>query len=256
MSDFWKCIYISFLQFKREKQWRKNVAFLLAICIFLFFITITVNAINIENFANKNSFLDYHSLLTILKQLFPNTITESLGLFNSDVIIFYLSYMVISSCHVLSDEFENGIWIIPMCNGYTKKHLILSRSVIFSFGAAIPCLFYEIIYYLIGQTFFQGYVSLVDVGLHAVLLFIVVLSVELITFIVSFNSKNKTLFVLTIIGSIVILPDILTTLNMSMFFPTHLITFLITYSNNYTSCLIPLIELLGITMILCNKKCE
>lgn len=254
MSNFWKCVYISSLQFKREKQWRKNVIFLLAICFCFLFITITVNAINSENFVSKNNFLDYNSLLTILKQLFPNSINGSLGLFNSDVIIFYLSYMVISSCNILSDEFEKGIWIIPTCNGFTKRQLILSRSIVFSLGAALPCVFYEIIYYLIGQVYLKGQISVIDVVLHSVLLFIVVLSVELITFIVSFDLRSKTLSILTIIGCFIILPDILTTLNINIFFPTYLITNLITFSENYSLCLIPLIELIGITVVLCSKK--
>ena len=81
---------------------------------------------------------DSTSLNEMMRNLFPNDVKGSMGIWASDVGVFYTIVITLMTHNLISDEIKKGIWIMPTAVGYEKKKLLLSKCIIYAVNAAFP----------------------------------------------------------------------------------------------------------------------
>ena len=69
------------------------------------------------------------SINELMEKLFPDNLRGSLGIWYSDVGIFYSVVLVLTLHGLLPNEIKNGKWIMPLASGYTKVEIVISKII-------------------------------------------------------------------------------------------------------------------------------
>ena len=190
------------------------------------------------------------SLDDLMSKLFPNDIKGSLGIWYSDIGIFYSIVIVLTIHGAIVDEIKSGKWIMPLASGYKKIDLVLSKNVVYSVGTAFPVLVLSNVFYLVGLYFFRNNYDMSDALLCSIIMSLTIAFITIITLLTSILYKNSIIAGVSIILIIMIAPDVLNYFSFGKYFPTYVLTFVYTTSDNYTDLVIPFMEIILICIVL------
>lgn len=193
---------------------------------------------------------DTKSLDAMMKHLFPHDLRGSIGIWASDVGVFYTIIVVITVHGLVPDEIRNGKWIMPVANGYKKRELLLSKCLIYGMGAAFPVFILSNLYYFVAVSILEVNVNLMEAFIAASVLSVSIAGITTITILSSVLYKHSIIAGVSMIAIVMVAPDVLTYFSFGRYLPTHLLTYVYSMSQNPLELVVPLIELVIICYLL------
>lgn len=190
------------------------------------------------------------SISAFMEKFFPNDLKGSLGIFSSDIGIFYLLTVIIMTFSLLPNEISTGRLVLPLCAGHGKNTLFISKQMVYSILCSFPVFPIYILYYYIGAGFLLINYAFKSVLINAVLWFFSVFSVVYITIGLSVIYKHKYMSLATMAVIILMVPDMLSFFKFGKYFPTYILTYLYSSNTEPKSLVIPIISLFAIMAIL------
>jgi len=165
---------------------------------------------------------------------------ESLGIFSSDVGIFYSLLVICITFSLLPNEIEKGKMILAVCAGYSKNAFFLSKQITYVFFCAIPVMPIYIIYFIIGSTFLENNIDINHVIINAIVALIIELLISSRTIALSVIYRHKYAALISMASTIVILPDFISLFSFGKYFPTYLLSYIYSSSSEIETLIIPL----------------
>lgn len=196
---------------------------------------------------------DSAAINQMMVKLFPQDVEANLGIWASDVGIFYTIAVVLTVYNILPNEIREGKWIFPIAVGYKNETLIFSKSLVYSTGAAFPVVVMYNLYYIITSYVLLNNYMIGNVIFNSIILGISIFSITNITIMASLLYKHAIMNAVSMIVMIMALPDIMTLFTFGRFFPTYLLTYVYSSETQWLNIPIPLIILILLQVIL--AKC-
>lgn len=190
------------------------------------------------------------SISTFMEKFFPNDLKGSLGIFSSDIGIFYSLTVIIMTFSLLPNEISTGQLVLPLCAGYSKNTLFISKQLIYSVLCAFPVFPIYVLYYCIGTGFLAINYGFKSVLFNAVLWVFAVFSVAYITVGLSVIYKHKYMSLATMAVIILMVPDMLSFFKFGKYFPTYILTYLYSSNTDQKTLIVPILSLFAIMAIL------
>lgn len=232
---------------------RKNILFLvilLVLALLVFGATkIMPGLLSMLMDKSPDMVTDMLGLTNLIGTLFPEDVKASMGIFASDICVFY-TIIIALVCHgLLPKEIKSGVWIQPINAGYTRRVLVCGKSLVYGLGAALPAWVVYHLYYLLAMTQLEYNFSYGQCLLNGLVLAFVIFSVTNITILLSVAFKNSIGAAITVIGVVIVAPDLLTFLSFGKYFPTYLFTFIYTSGSNAMDLVVPIVLMVLVQLL-------
>lgn len=200
---------------------------------------------------------DIDSLSTIMGNILPDDVRGNMGSWASDVCLFYSLVVVLLTFNILPKEIKQGKWIMPLEAGYKRIELVTSKCLVYAIGTAITVFVLSLVYYAALLFSFEHNMSFTDALLISFLIAFTEMAVVVITILLSVICKHSIAGALSVLGVLIVGPDIFSFFSFGKYFPTYLITFLYSDSSNGIEAIVPFLEIIIICIMLyyiANKK--
>ena len=184
------------------------------------------------------------SVSAFMEKFFPVDLKGSLGIFSSDIGIFYSLTVIFLTYSLLPNDISKGRLILPLCAGYKKNTLFLSKQFVYSILCAFPVLPIYVLYYYIGVGFLDVNYPFKFAIFNALLWLLAVFAIVYLTIALSVLYKHKYSCLATMVLIIMVAPDVLSFFKFGPFFPTHILTYLYRSDENTGALVIPILVLL------------
>lgn len=186
-----------------------------------------------------------------MAKLFPQTTKENMGIWASDIIIFFTIAISLVCCNLLPNEIRSGKWILVMEAGYSHWQMLLSKMLVYGGCTALPVFVgYNLYYALSGIFISDNYSSAIALG-NSVVIAIAVFFITTLSITLSVIYKNHIMAVITMVITVLAAPDILTMFSFGKLFPTYLLTFIYNSSDAFAELIFPCITLIVLQICLC-----
>lgn len=230
---------------------------LLTLCIMVFgatnFLPSLINEL-IKNAAYIVSDID--SIKGTITTFFPRELAANMGILVSDIFVFYGIVVILSTYNLIPKEIAEGRWIFPLSVGYDPFILILSKGLVYSMGAAVPCVVVYNLYYCIGNIYLYPDYVLTTSMINSIVLGISIFFIAYFTTILSSIYKHAIMSACTMIMFVVIAPDIFTLFSFGKYLPTYMLTHLNQSSNNFQDLIIPVILTIIMAILLTSLAAQ
>lgn len=190
------------------------------------------------------------TIASTISDLFPNNLKDNMGIFSSDVAIFYGTVVIFSTYNIISREIAVGKWIFPICSGYRPYILVLSKAFVYSLGSAFPCLVVYIAYYFVGGSIIENNYLFSTAIINAVVIAIAMFFITFITILLSSIYSKPALAATTMLLFVIVAPDIFALFSFGKFLPMHLLSFLYMSNSNSIELIIPILICLAVSVVL------
>lgn len=198
-----------------------------------------------------NSFLSEETSLTsFMEKFFPSDIRSSMGIFASDIGVFYGLLVIFLTYNLVPDEIQTGKIILPLCAGHSKRHMLVSKLIVYGGLMALPVFPIYMVYYMIGSGFLENNYSLLDAARSGLLMAFAIYSVINLTISLSVIFRKKFTSLAIMVGIILVAPDALSFFSFARYLPTYILTFLYKSSTDYKTVIFPLTIIIGLMIIL------
>lgn len=195
----------------------------------------------------------------ITTSVFPQNIKENIGIFSSDVVIFYGLVVIMIVHNIVPQELYSGKWIPPIGAGYTKKELLHSKATIYSLGMSFPVLVIYNLYYIATTFVLRNNYDVRIAIINSIVLAVIIFFIVYITIMLSVIYKKTMLSAITSSVIIIFAPDIFSLFSFCKYLPTYLLTYVYQSSTLVYNLIIPFIEMIAVYVVLikiANKKIE
>lgn len=251
MKELFCCMKKDLLEFMRAKRNLFFMGVLVGLAIMVLSMTQSFPFLIEELMKKKPDFIsDPDSIHQMLAKLFPQDVKANLGIWSSDVGIFYTIVTVLTVYNILPNEIQEGKWIFPIAVGYKNEVLILSKSLVYSVGAAFPVMVIYNLYYMISSYMLLDNYTMKSAMFNSVILGISIFSIVNITIMASLIYKHAIINAVSMIVMIMAFPDIMTMFSFGKFFPTYLLTYVYSSREEWMSVIIPMIILVILQLII------
>ena len=194
---------------------------------------------------------DGSQIQQIMAKLFPQTVKENMGIWASDIIIFFTIAISLVCCNLLPGEIRSGKWILVMEAGYSHWQMLFSKMFVYGSCTALPVFVGYNLYYALCRIFILDNYSLAIALGNSVVIAVSVFFITTLSITLSVIYKNHIMAVITMVITVLAAPDILTMLSFGKLFPTYLLTFVYNSSNAFAELVIPCITLIVLQFGLC-----
>ena len=239
MKKFVRCLWLNQREFIRT---RKNILSLLAIiscCAFMILSTLLIPKM-LDKATGISSYLkNGESASVITEKLFPQDMKGSCGVFASDIVLFYSLMVILTTYTLLPNEIKNGRIIPPICAGYSKAILLISKEVVYGLFFAIPVFCGYLLYYSIAGKFLIVNYPLREALQNAAALSIAEFCIAAFSIVLSLINKQPMMTFALMASCVMIIPDALSYFQFARFFPTYLLTYTYNSSKDFCSFLWP-----------------
>lgn len=184
------------------------------------------------------------ALSEVMSTFFPGDVRSSLALLSSNLLTFYIIVMVIVSQNLLTSEFRKGRWDMPRANGYTSACLALSKCIVYSVAGSLPVFVVYILYYWAVSLSLVRNLSLGQALGHALINMLCTAAVMCITLFGSMVFKHSVVNVISVLGIILFVPDILYFFSFSEYLPTYPFSFAKSVLLDFGSVIMPMVILI------------
>jgi hypothetical protein len=251
MTQITCCIKKDFLEIIRNRRTLLFNSLLIAITVMVLGTTLAFPSL-IDLLVEKapDMVADGSQIQQVMAKLFPQTVKENMGIWASDIIIFFTIAISLVCCNLLPSEIRSGKWILVMEAGYSHWQMLFSKMLVYGSCTAFPVFVgYNLYYALCGIFISDNYSSAIALGnsvvVAAAVFFITTLSITL-----SVIYKNHIIAVITMVITVLAAPDILTMFSFGKLFPTYLLTFVYNSSDTFAELIIPCISLIVLQLSL------
>lgn len=193
---------------------------------------------------------DAEAMRSMFEHLFPDNLAANMGAFAGEALAFYTLIVIILVNNLLAEELKNGRWIIPLGAGYQKKNMILSKAIVNSIGTALPAVVVYIAYYFVLAASLENDYGIGEAIANALLLGFFIMAISAMTIFCSVIFKKSVLSAVTIIVSIMVLPDIFGFFEFGKYMPTYLINYLTESMVDFKMVIVPIILNIVICVVL------
>ena len=194
---------------------------------------------------------DGSQIQQVMAKLFPQTVKENMGIWASDIIIFFTIAISLVCCNLLPSEIRSGKWILVMEAGYSHWQMLFSKMLVYGSCTAFPVFVGYNLYYALCRIFILDNYSLAIALGNSVVIAVSVFFITTLSITLSVIYKNHIMAVITMVITVLAAPDILTMLSFGKLFPTYLLTFVYNSSNAFAELIIPCITLIVLQFGLC-----
>lgn len=188
--------------------------------------------------------------LDSIRYLFPDNLKDSMGMWASSIGTFYSILIVLMVHGLIRKEIKRGAWIFPVASGYKKDHLMLSKALVYGLGSALPVFIFTNIFFFLASTFLDNNLSFLRALLSSIVLAFAIFGIATITILTSVFFKSSIVTALSMIGIVMVAPDVLSLFSFGRYFPTYLLTFVYTMESDFRMIIMPVVELISITGII------
>ena len=203
--------------------------------------------------------LDISSLEDMMSVLYPKRVRESVGVFGYYIGFFYSLITILVCNSMLPKERKNGKWILPVQQGYEGRDFITGKCLVYGGLAGLSVFASMLVYYLVASTFMMRNMNfgngLVLALVHGLNIFFILA----FTILLSIWFGNGTVAAISMIGTVLFVPDIMRYLTIGRYLPTYMLTFVYDGMDTYSELVLPLILniiLLALTYIFAVRKVE
>ncbi len=188
-------------------------------------------------------------VLQVLKDFFTGDLATSISIYAADVGLFYAVMIVFFTFGLIPDEIKKGKLIIPFAAGYDKKTLALSKVIVYSLSLGLPVIPGYLVYYWIGGAIYGFNLEFGHALYNALLLAFGMGAHACVSLGLSMLYRYKLLTMFSMIGLIIILPEIFGRVSIGKYFPTYIYTYVFNSGVDPISTLIPIIGMLIVMAI-------
>lgn len=221
----------------------KLVFFLvLALGIGVLIMGFTVIFSDIPDFLTSElSGFDIGSLEEMMSTLYPKRVRESLGVF-SYYIGFFNSLITILVCNgILPRERQSGKWILPKEQGYKGSHFLAGKCIIYGGMAAVSVFISYMLYFFISNTFMEQNMTFGNAIFCGMLHGLNAMFILDYTFLFAVWFNSGVLAAISMIGTVLFIPDIMNYISFGKYLPTYLLSFVYDSSSDYGTVVLPLL---------------
>lgn len=190
------------------------------------------------------------ALSEVMSTFFPGDVRSNMGLLSSDLLVFYIIVMVIVSQNLLTAEFRKGRWDLPRANGYSPSTLALSKCIVYSLSGSIPVFVVYMLYYAAVSASLVNNMSVFQAFGQAVVNMLCTIAVMCLTLFGSMLFKHSVVNVISVLGIILFVPDILNFFSFSVYLPTFPFSFAKDARLDFGTVVVPMLILLIICALM------
>lgn len=249
MNRFKQCIKKECIDLLRSKKLLVAFAILFSLLILLLLGSKLVPWI-VDVLRQEGDFLaDVSSVVAMLDEILPRDLQLNCAVFAADVGLFYAVIVVFLTFGLIPGEIKMGRLILPVCAGYTRRELFSSKLVVYSIGLSLPVFPMYMFYYLFAATMFDRNFQPQHALINALLLTFGVFVHVNLTIAMSMMYKHKIATLFTMLGFVVVLPEIMARLPWGQYFPTHVYTYAYNSLTSPEEIGIPMLEIVVIVAL-------
>ncbi len=184
---------------------------------------------------------DIQSLEELMGTLYPKMVRENLGVFSYYIGFFYSLITILVCNNIIPRERKKGKWILPIEQGYSGRDFLIGKCVVYGCLAGISVFLSYMVYYFIANTFMEQNLPFGNAFFLALLHGLNVFFILDFTILMSAWFNSGVVAAISMIGTVLFVPDIMNYLSIGKYLPTYLLTFVYESGNNYGSIVVPLI---------------
>lgn len=202
---------------------------------------------------------DISSLESMMSTLYPKIVRENMAVFAYYIGFFYSLVMILVCHNILPKERKKGKWVLPKEQGYTVRDIVTGKVLVYGSFAGISVFVCYMIYYFIACTFMTRNMTLGNAFICALIHGLNICFILDYTMLMSVWFKNGIVAAISMIGTVLFAPDILSYLPFGKYLPTYMLTFVYESLDTYSELIIPLIVnviCLVITYLIAIKRAD
>ena len=123
-------------------------------------------------------------------RLFPQTTKENMGIWASDIIIFFTVAISLVCCNLLPNEIRSGKWIIAMEAGYTQYQMLFSKMLVYGGCSAFPAFIGYNLYYMLSGIFISNNYAPITSFCNSIMIAIAIFFITTLSITLSMIYKN------------------------------------------------------------------
>jgi len=182
---------------------------------------------------------DIESLESMMITLYPRRVAGSLGVFSYYIGIFYSLIIVLVCNNIIPKERKNGKWILPREQGYKGRDFITSKCIVYGSLAGISVFITYMLYYFVASISFERDMTFGNALFLAILHGLNMFFILDFTFLFATWFKSGVLAAISMIGTVMFIPDIMNFLPIGKYLPTYLLTFVYDARSDYSTVIGP-----------------
>ncbi|MCR5213931.1 MAG: hypothetical protein K6E10_05915 [Eubacterium sp.] len=215
---------------------------LLALGIGVMIMAFTIIFSNIPDFlAVELPGFDIESLEEMMTTLYPKIVSINIGVFSYYIGFFYGLVLVLVINGILPREIKKGRWILPLEQGYIKNDLILGKCIVYGIMAG-ACVFVSyILYYIIANTFMVQDLKFSHAFILGMVHLLNMFFIVAYTMLLSVWFDNGIIAAISVIGTLLFVPDIMNFLPIGKILPTYMLTFVYDSHTEFADLVMPLL---------------
>ncbi len=202
---------------------------------------------------------DIQSLEDMMSTLYPKIVSANIGVFSYYIGFFYSLVLVLVVNGILPREWKKGKWVLPIEQGYLRSDLILGKCIVYGVSSGACVFVAYILYYIVANTFMVRDMSIPDAVLLAFIHGLNMAFIVSYTMLMSVWFRNGIVAAISVIGTVLFVPDIMNFLPIGKYLPTYMLTFVYDTHTDYSELVMPLllnIILLILTYIFAIRRAE
>ncbi|MCR5227858.1 MAG: hypothetical protein K6E27_11650 [Eubacterium sp.] len=184
---------------------------------------------------------DIESLESMMITLYPRKVGGSLGVFSYYIGFFYSLITILVCNNIIPKEQKNGKWILPREMGYKGRDFLTSKCIVYGSLAGISVFVTYMLYYFVANAIFERDMTFGNALFLAILHGLNVFFILDFTFLFATWFKSGVIAAISMIGTVMFVPDIMNFLPIGKYLPTYLLTFVYDYRSDYSEVIGPML---------------
>ncbi|SEQ00313.1 hypothetical protein SAMN02910369_01020 [Lachnospiraceae bacterium NE2001] len=184
---------------------------------------------------------DIQSLEDMMITLYPRRVGGSCGVFSYYIGFFYSLITILVCNNIIPKEQKNGKWILPREMGYRGRDFLTSKCIVYGGLAGLSVFVSYMLYYFTACTMFERDMTFGNALFLAILHGLNIFFILDYTFLFAAWFKSGVVAAISMIGTVLFVPDIMNFLPIGKYMPTFLLTFVYDYRSDYGETVAPLI---------------
>ena len=215
---------------------------LLALGIGVMIMAFTVLFTDIPDFlAVELPGFNIEDLEAMMSTLYPKMLRENLGVFSYYIGFFYSLILVLVTHNILPKERKSGRWVLPLQQGYKPGDIITGKCIVYGTLAGVCVFISYMLYYGVASTFMLHNMGLGNAFMLAFLHGLNMFFILCYTMLFAILFGNGVVSAISMIGTILFVPDIMNFLPIGKYLPTYMLTFVYNSESNFGDVIGPLL---------------
>jgi len=253
MKSFLQCMKKDLLEYLRTKKLLITISFLVIFGMFVLLASAVFPDVFEELMQYADFLADNITLQSFIDAFFPRTVSGSLGVYASDISMFYSLMILFMTFNLFPADIRSGRMILPLCSGHHRNQMLIAKEIVYSILFALPIWGCIIVFYAIARSILIVDFSWADAFCLAFVCAFNALLISSMTITMSVVFKKKIITLVTVILSVVVAPDMIPFFSFGKYLPEYTIYYAKNALTSFQSVLIPyaitIIFVLGLNLL-------